>query len=253
MQSKHLQAAKRKEQWSLFRLINVIPFLLLVIVASVIVWLWHRIQNPQSYPIEHVKIITKGQHISQSDLKSTILAHTHGGFFSLNTQELKDSLLYNPWVQDVSIRRIWPSTLSVNIVEQQPLARWGLSGVINRSGDIFYPLLRSIPATLPEIDAPAKSKDEILSGFNSFSAALVPIKLTVKRLSVTQRLSWSVWLSNGIQVNLCRDNVSERFNEFVRLYPQAISNKEQNIISVNLCYPNGLAIRWKDGKVPMAT
>lgn len=253
MQSKHLQAAKRKEPWSLFRLINIIPFLLLVIVASVIVWLWHRIQDPQNYPIEHVKIITKGRHINQSSLRSIVLTHTHGGFFSLNTQELKESLLYNPWVQDVSIRRIWPSTLSIQIVEQQPLARWGQAGVVDIRGNLFYPLQKTIPATLPEIDAPPENKDMVLSEFNSFSAQLLPINLKIKRLSVSQRLSWAVALSNGIRINLCRDNISERFNEFVRLYPRVIAGRAQDVVSVNLCYPNGLAVRWKNGKIPATT
>ncbi|PHQ81540.1 MAG: hypothetical protein COB66_01870 [Coxiella sp. (in: Bacteria)] len=253
MQSKHLQAASRKEPWSFFRLFNLIPLALLIVVVGVVGWLWQRMQDPRNYPIEHVKLVTQGQYIPQIDIRKAIRAHTHGGFFSLDIKGLKQGLLYDPWVKNVSIRRVWPNSLVVDIQEQQPLARWGMSGVLSTQGDVFYPASSTIPQSLPEIDGPMSAKGDILSNLILFSSELASLNLSVTKLVVSPRLSWMVWLNNGIRVNLCRSDVQNRFDEFVKLYPRVIGNRAQDVVSVNLCYPNGLAVRWKNGKAPQST
>ncbi len=250
MQSKHLQASVRKEPWSIFRAINALPILLLALVIAVVCWLWGRMQNPNEYPIEHVKISTSGQYIPVSDIKNTIAHNIQGGFFSLNIKQLKNSLLNNPWVADVSIRRIWPDSLSVTIHEQQPLARWGITGVLSIQGAVFYPDLRTIPQQLPEIDAPLSVKANAMSYYAQFNQLLNPLGLQVARLAVTKRLAWSVVLSNGVSLALCRDNILDRFTSFTKLYPKLIGTRAQDVVSVNLCYPNALAVRWRGGQAP---
>lgn len=250
MHSKHLQATTRKEPWTLFQAVNILPVVLLGLVLGVVGWLWNRMQDPNEYPIEHVKIITNGQYIPQNQIQAIIRNNIHGGFFSLNTKLLKDSLLDSPWVKAVSIRRIWPDKLAVQITEQQPLARWGHDGVVSLGGDVFYPAAASIPRQLPEISAPLAAKDNILPLYAQFNQLLQPLKLSIQKLIVTNRLAWTVQLNNGIQVALCRDDIANRFATFVTLYPQLISGKAQDVVSVNLCYPNGLAVRWKNGEPP---
>lgn len=250
MHSRHLQATARKESWTLFRLVNLLPLVLLALVIAVMVWLWHRMQNPNEYPIRHVKISTIGQYVPPDAIKQSIRESIQGGFFSLNIQQIKNNLLNNPWVESVSIRRVWPNSLDVSITEQQPFARWGNGGVLSQSGNVFYPNASTIPTNLPTINAPLALKDSVMSSFANFDQLLQPLGLHITQLVVTQRLAWSVWLSNGIEVNLCRTDTENRFMSFVKLYPQLIAGKAQDVVSVNLCYPNGLAVRWKDGKEP---
>jgi cell division protein FtsQ len=250
MQTKHLQATTRREPWRIMRLANVLPLVLLTLVIAVVMWLWGRMQNPNAYPLQHVKISTNGQYIQKSVIKNTILNNVHGGFFSLDVKQLKNSLLDNPWIQDVSIRRVWPSSLYVKIDERQPLARWGANGVLAVDGDVFYPNVKTIPLQLPEIDAPMPAKDSVMSLYAEFNQFLKPLDLSIAKLVITQRLAWTVLLSNGVYLNLCRDNVADRFASFVALYPKLIAGKAQDVVSVNLCYPQGLAIRWKGGMAP---
>lgn len=250
MHSKHLQATVRKQSWRGFNLIHLLPVVLLAFAAMVMVWLWQRMQNPQEYPIHQVKITTLGSYVDVDEIKKTIRSSISGSFFSLNTKQIKNNLLYDPWIKSVSIRRVWPDKLDVSITEQQPLARWGQDGVVSVEGDIFYPAEKSIPQQLPLITAPLSAKDNVLPLYQQFNQLLTPLKLNIIQLTVTQRLAWTMMLSNGIAVNLCRNNTADRFTDFVKLYPQLIGNKAQNVVSINLCYPNGLAIQWKDGKAP---
>jgi len=250
MQSKHLQATAQREPWHILRLANILPLVLLALVIAVVMWLWGRMQNPNAYPLQHVKISTNGQYITKHSIKKTILNNVHGGFFSLNVKQLKNSLLDNPWIQGVSMRRIWPNSLYVKINERQPLARWGLAGVLAVSGDVFYPNVKTIPLQLSEIDAPMPVKDSAMSLYANFNQLLKPLNLSIAKLVVTQRLAWTVLLSNGISLSLCRNNIAERFVSFVALYPKLIAGRAQDVVSVNLCYPQGVAIRWKGGVAP---
>ncbi len=250
MQPKHLQATARKGSFGMFRAMNLIPIFLLTLVIAIMIWLWGRIDDPAAYPIEHVKILTSGQYVPEAEIKNTIIHNVHGGFFSLNVRDLKGSLLENPWIQNVSIRRVWPDSLSVQIIEQQPVARFGAAGVLSSQGDVFYPKADTIPGQLPEMDAPLSVKDSVISFYAQMNQLLQPLNVHISKLVVTNRLAWTVLLSNGIEVNLCHDALLERFNSFIRLYPKLIAGSAQNVVSVNLCYPNGLAIQWKDGAAP---
>ncbi len=248
MLAKHLQATTHKEPWTLFKVINLVPIILLAIVVSVVMWLWHRMQDPMAYPVRHVEITTKGNYIPQNIIKDSILENTHGGFFSLDTGALKQGLLSNPWIQSVSIRRVWPNTLSVDLTEQQPFAKWGDGGVLTAKGDIFYPEAASIPQYLLQIEAPLVAKNGILAFIEAYQQKLKSLNMSIDKLSVSKRLAWTVLLNNGIEVSLCRDQVQQRFATFLDLYPSAIGSRAQNVVSVNLCYPNGLSIQWREGK-----
>ena len=226
---------------------NILPLILLLLVTATFVWLWDYAQNPSDYPIQHVSVVTKGQHINPVVLKQVISGNIHGSFFSLDTDGLRRSLSDNPWVEYVSIRRVWPNSLFVEITERQPLVRWDDNGVLSENGDVFYPAAETIPNDLPDFSAPLAQKNKILDFYGMAAPSLRSIGLSIQKLEVSDRLSWVVSLNNGIQVIICRDDVQNRFNRFITLYPKLIGNRAQDVVSVNLCYPNGLAIRWKDG------
>lgn len=224
---------------------NVLPLVLLLLVTATLIWLWGYVQNPRNYPIQRVSLLTKGQHIDTSALKQVVIDNIHGSFFSLDTDDLRRSLTRDPWVEYVSIRRVWPNSVFVEVTERQPLVRWDDNGVLSESGDVFYPAIDSIPKDLPDFNAPLVQKNKVLDFYSMAASPLRSIGLSIQKLVVTDRLSWVVTLNNGIQVLICRDDTQNRFNRFIMLYPKIIGNRAQDVVSVNLCYPNGLAIRWK--------
>ncbi len=233
------------QQRKLFKLVNLIPVTLLATALVVAVWLWRNIQNPNQYPIQHVKITANGHYVPNYMLKQNIMMHLHGGFFSLNVAELREGLLENPWVESVSIRRIWPDSLFVEISEAQPLARWNQDGVVSVKGNIIHPDQNSIPSGLPEIQASDEIKDTIVPIFAEFNEELARVNLHLSKLQVTKREAWTAWLNSGLQVSMCRENVEKQFSNFVMLYPKLINDPAAEAVSVNLCYPNGLAVSWK--------
>lgn len=46
----------------------------------------------------------------------------------MNLNQLRQELQSHPWIHQVSVRREWPSTLKVEVVEEVPIARWESRG-----------------------------------------------------------------------------------------------------------------------------
>ena len=83
------------------------------------------------------------------------------GFFNLDVDAVRIALLAEPWVNDVTVKRIWPDSIHVTVIEQLPAARWKEKGLLNTAGQYFEPDAASIPSNLPLLSGPAKALNMI--------------------------------------------------------------------------------------------
>lgn len=207
-------------------------------------WAYLLMTSPTAHPFKTVKIIADANYLSPEDLKKTIQLGIDGGFFSFHPEVLKQQLKSLPWVKAVTVRRVWPQTLRVTVEEHQPLARWGRNGVLSREGEIFFPEKARIPKDLPRFEGPDHQAALMLSEYQTLSADLAPLHLNIRALTLTSRHAWQMVLSNGVRVMLGRQHINERVAQFVRVYPRIAATKPIPMASVDLRYPNGLAVQF---------
>lgn len=250
MQSKHLQATVRQKRASIISIAQLLPFTLLIAIVAIVAWLWHRLQDPNAYPIERIKIVASAHYVPVTALQHLVQGHLEGGFFSLNSAALKSGLMENAWVKSVALRRVWPGTLLVSITEHAPRARWGRKALLAKDGTIFNVKHKQVFKGLPVIEGPRQAKDDIMNNLQAFEQGLQAVHQTVKDIFVSKRLAWQLTLGNGVVVNLCRNQVVHHFRDFVKVYPHLLAPHIQDVVSVNLCYPNGLAVHWRGGVAP---
>jgi cell division protein FtsQ len=78
------------------------------------------------------------------------------------------------------------------------------------------------------------------------------MKLAPESLVLSNRYAWTVKLDNGMTVELGRDQgdavLKERIARLVAVYPQLLERLQGKIESVDLRYPNGMALK-ADGMV----
>ena len=196
-------------------------------------------------PIRHVDISTDAQYIPIQKLKSIVKDNVHGGFFSLKTAQLENALAQLPWVESSAIQRDWPDKLKVIINERQPLARWGSKGVVDKSGQLFFPAVASIPQTLPTIYGPIERLADVVGLYQQLASLTQSVSLNLAVLSLDDRGSWQLVLSKGTQVILGREDMLQRYKRFVSLYPRIIAKSSRKALTVDLRYPNGLAVKWQ--------
>lgn len=222
-------------------------FFKIIIVGTLGFLLWQLwdYTKPSNFPIKQVKIFASYQHVEQPSLQQVITSHLHHGFFYLNVRSLKQQLLKLPWVYEVSIKRQWPDTVAINIVEQQAILLWGTQSLINHKGTIFSPPPATFPQELPVIFGPAIEAPEIFHLYKKMMVLLEPLDLSIKRLVLTPQHYWEILLSNDTVVYLKEIAPLNQLELLVNLYRKITADHENSPKSIDLRYNTGLAAKWE--------
>ena len=115
------------------------------------------LRDPQVLPLKVVRIDGQFRYLQRSDLEQAVATAVEGNFFTLDVDRIRAAARKLPWVDEVSVRRIWPDTLQMWVQEQIPLARWGKDRLVNPRGEVFQPLPAQKPRHLPRRDGAVES------------------------------------------------------------------------------------------------
>ena len=214
------------------------------LIAS-LTWGGMYLSNPDTLPIKQVRIEGDFTRLSPIDLQLLVTDKVRGGFFNLNVDAVRLALLNEPWVSEVTVKRIWPDALRVIVIEQVPSVRWGESGLLNNKGKYFAPELESIPIELPKLSGPAGTEIMMLERFNTMQEHVRAIGFNIASVTLDERRAWSFKLDNGIKIVLGRRDFKERFNRFLNLIPTTLSGRLDQTDSIDMRYTNGFSIKWK--------
>ncbi len=212
---------------------------LLAVISISGIWL----MDPLTLPIRQVSINGKFQHMSTVSLEHRAVEVVSGGFLNVNVDEIRSVLLDEPWVHEVSVKRVWPDRLSVNIQEQVAVARWGDQGLLNMGAGIFKPEPDTYPESLPLISGPFDSHKGVLATYQQLQQIL-PKGLMIAELSLSDRRSWEVKLNNGYLIRLGKHDIERRLERFIRYFPGVTQNLVERIQYIDLRYTNGFSISW---------
>ncbi len=223
----------------LFGIVFVLGFIFLLVWGGIF------LSHPDTLPIKQVRIEGDFTRLSPVDLQLLVTDKVRGGFFNLDVDAVRLALLAEPWVSEVTVKRIWPDALRVIVIEQIPVVRWKDSGLLNSSGEYFAPELATIPVDLPLLSGPEGTELNLLNQFNVMQKRMQLIGFKVVSIALNERRAWSFQLNNGIKVVLGRRDFEERLNRFLTLIPTTISGRIEQTESVDMRYTNGFSIRWK--------
>ena len=199
------------------------------------------------------------QHVDAQIIRSSALLKLKGNFFTANLDSVRAAFETVPWVRKASVRREWPNRLIVTLEEHIPLGTWGDDGeILSVKGDVFTANLAEAEeeTKLLEFSGPVGSEKEVLAHYLEFKdwfKRLDPkLDLTPEAVNYSKRYAWVVKLNNGLTVQLGREENStvlqERVERLIEVYPELTSRLQGKIESVDLRYPNGLALTAKDAK-----
>jgi cell division protein FtsQ len=202
--------------------------------------------NPDILPIKQVRIEGDFSRLSPVDLKLLVTDKVRGGFLNLDVDAVRFALLDEPWVSEVIVKRIWPDSLRVTVIEQIPIAQWSDSRLLNLVGEFFSPESETIPKGLPMLSGPVGSEQNLLDKFNYMQKKFQTAGFNIISLLLNDRRAWSFHLANGIKITLGRSDFEERFNRAITLFQTTLPGPIEKIESIDMRYTNGLSIRWKN-------
>ncbi|MFT4247431.1 MAG: cell division protein FtsQ/DivIB [Pseudomonas sp.] len=227
--------------------LRILAWLLaLALVALPVVAVLNGWVGAERWPLSRLRVSGDFKRISPEQLRAVVLPYARSGFFAVKLQDAQDAIERLPWVESAQVRKRWPDVLEVRVVEHQPFARWGADRMLSEQGRLFPVPPRLKDLQLPQLDGPDSKTAEVMALYNESRALFAPAGLDVKQLVLDARGSWSLGLSNGVQVMIGRDDARARLQRFARVLPQ-LADPAQPIVRVDLRYTNGFTVSRDPG------
>jgi cell division protein FtsQ len=219
--------------------------IIVLMFLGIISWMIYDYIKTYTYPIKHVKIFATYEHVNKIPLQKTVDAYLNKGFFKLNVAGLKQQLLSFPWIYAVSIKRIWPDTVIINIAEQRPILQWGDEALINPDGRVFYPQKNSFPKGLPVIFGPKGSETQIFNLYSQMLSMLEPLDLSIKNLALDPAHHWEIKLNNDTAIFLNTADPLDQLELLTRVYRKITADRHEPPKSIDMRYSSGMAVKWR--------
>jgi cell division protein FtsQ len=225
----------------------------LAMLAIVAAGIWWLVQRPM-FSLTAIRIEGLGgenlRHVNAATVKVAAIPRLKGNFFTANLDDVRLAFETVPWVRRAAVRRVWPNGLVVSVEEHVALGTWGEDGrLLSAKGDVFTANLAEAEedAALLGFSGPEGSEKDVLARYRDLRDWLAPANLQPEAVQLSSRYAWTVKLSNGVAVELGREQSSttlrERVDRLLGVYPQLAERWANRIENVDMRYPNGLALR----------
>lgn len=234
---------------------QLLSWILISIAIISIAWSAHKVRtwihNSYCGPISYIIFTGKRHYTTDIDINQLIVKlRVLNAFITQDVNVIQKQIESLSWIQQVSVRKQWPDTLKIHIVEYIPLACWNNFQIISTTGIIFKvpkEYRNDDKKTMPSLYGPEGSEKNVLANYYVFNEILKSVKFQVKSLHMDTRYSWQLILQDGIHLKLGRNNMIERLYYFIKIYPILIHKMNDNkkyIDYIDLRYRSGFSVRW---------
>ncbi len=202
------------------------------------------VAEPDFFPINVLKIKAPYHYLSREKIQKMVSPYLNKSFLVFSEENLAADFKKNPWVEKISVRKIWPDRVVVQIMERFPVAIWN-NMLISEKGDLFRPDEFEFLSDKPRLFGPKHQEKEVLHIFEKLSKLLLAQDLSIKELRLRDNQSWEMVLNNGVVIRLGKRDIEERLLRFCKVYPKLFAMSFDRVSSIDLRYPNGIAVKWK--------
>jgi cell division protein FtsQ len=199
----------------------------------------YAVHLPGLFPLQSVSLSVAPQRVDTAEVSQVLHKKIQGNIFTVDIERLRRSLEKLQWVRSVSIRREFPRHLEVQLEEYRPLARWNNSALVDSQGEVF---VAQSDLVMPDFVGQDGTAAEVTLRYEQFSRQLAGLDLQVTRLVLSPRHAWQLRLSNGMVLELGREDVQQRLARFVEAYPYSLAAIQDRVKYVDLRYSNGFAV-----------
>ena len=178
---------------------------------------------------------------SEADVLTALDLDTHGALLGFNLRQARERLIGLDWVEEVSIRKLFPGRLEVALVEKRPFALWQQDqhlSVIETSGEIITRLgdageLSSSHASLPRIIGEG-AEQRAASLFSMMSLYPSIYSRVSSYVRVADR-RWNILLRNDLVIQLPETGARSALTSIIRLDDERqLLSREIDIVDMRL-------------------
>lgn len=244
------QNPKQKSTWFLVVVRNALILCALGGGAYVtIIWAMSQLDRP----VASVKINGEFSRVTRDQVAEQVYGSMGNSFIRLDLERIQRQLEEMAWVDSAKLARAWPDGVDVTIIEHKPIARWGQRDALNHRGEVISlesdDRNRGLLEGLPELDGIDGMERQVMDQYQALTKALADHGLSIRRLRCDVGRSWSMELNEDVHVNIGRDQVMGRVSRFLIVFETQLQQRWAELISVDLRYFNGVAVKWRDPEI----
>ena len=214
--------------------------LLSAIAGPVALELWRQ-------PLQSVRVTGPFVNVSRQELEVAIAPHLPRAFLWVDVSAIRQAARAIPEIEDVSVRRVWPDRLDIEVREREAVARWRGRKLLEANASLFEPRSLESFAMLPRLEGPSGRHRQVLERWRQLDEiAQEYLNARVTRLEAHARGAWMAELTNGIVVQLATDTFEDDLPRYARAFPRALGPRLHDIKAIDLRYGNGFAVRWRE-------
>ena len=169
-------------------------------------------------------------HLDQKNILKIINSYNKKNIFNVSLKNIYNEIKQNTWVEEVSIKKIYPNTLEIDLIEKEPIAIWqnkSVNHLITKNGEIISEAnLNNFKKHLPIIIGRNAHKNV----YSFLQILNIDKNLTKNIWSLTfvNERRWDIHFNQGLTIRLPSTSVKEAWEKIILL------SKKFNILSLNL-------------------
>ena len=202
------------------------------------------------YPLGAVRIGGELRKVTKQELIKVIAPYTKGGFFNTDVEQVRHVTESLSWVERASVRRVWPARLEVEVIEHKALARWARGGLVNEQGKLFSPSVESSPGRLPLLSGPMGTERKLLGRYQRLAEVFSSTLGEPEKLILNEQGIWRAVFPGPVTL-IYRESQWTEIQAFRGIYGSLMASLSLPISRIDLRYPNGFSVRWKNGARPL--
>ena len=243
------QASKKQSveivelEW-LKQLVNK-QFLTLIFVLSVIISAVYLLPKEDILPINKIEISGSYKQLKMGGINQNLEAYLGQGFFSVDIKVIQKNLSLVPWVETVSVKRIWPNQLHVSLKEKQAFARWDSKHLLSTQAVIFKADSNNFKH-LPRINGYADQSVKLLQRYNEMQLKFSEQGIQLAEMTEDSKGALNLVLNETLKVNIGSENNSLKIKNLLAVYAKQIKPRAGFIKTIDFRYSNGFSIAWTD-------
>ena len=224
-----------------------------VFLLAVVFTLWNFssvliafLGSGKSFPVQAVRVDGVLSHVTKRQIADTVgkIAGDQN-IAAIEPEQIRESLLKNPWLARVAVHRKMPDTIVVSVVEHVPAAFWNSDGLYDATAkEIFKPDLTNFGDSLVRLGA---YRDNLAPEVYDSAVALIRLlqgtRYQMVALYLDQVRCYTLTLSDGTKLILGKgiNKCVERLQRLLHALPQ-VDFKLEDVSYVDLRYDVGFAV-----------
>ena len=239
------------------RRVSRVVMLLSAIVLSFLavgLLLADQMLRPDVFVIDQLKIKGRFAHIKPVQVEEVVMRHKSGNFFSVNLSEIQSRVQAMRWVDKAEVRREWPNTLTVSIVEHKPVMQLNDNAWVNIRGHVVdLPEYQSQKPVI-KLSGEAVNAKSMMVRALQWSKRLESHSLILREVKLSKSGAWSLRLRyrddtdttpDEFELLLGNEEMDERLVRFEQLFDRRFRFSQERLLRADTRYPDGIAVQTK--------